>query len=61
MFVSADWAGRIWGRTNCSFNGDGSGPSVEDGVDGLGAACMTGDCLGKMNCQFAVSLGPPLK
>ncbi|KAK3903689.1 Osmotin, thaumatin-like protein [Staphylotrichum tortipilum] len=52
MFVSADWAGRIWGRTNCSFNADGSGPSMEDGVDGLGAACMTGDCLGKLNCQF---------
>jgi hypothetical protein len=61
MFVSQDWAGRIWGRTNCSFNNDGSGPSTYSGVDGNGAACMTGDCLGQLNCQSGVSLAflPP--
>ncbi|KAK3298617.1 thaumatin family-domain-containing protein [Chaetomium fimeti] len=53
MFVSADWAGRIWGRTNCSFNSDGSGPSTFNGVNGHGAACLTGDCLGKLNYEFA--------
>ena len=58
MFISADWAGRIWGRTDCSFNSDGSGPSTSDGVNGYGAACLTGDCFGKLNCQFAVSPPP---
>ena len=58
MFISADWAGRIWGRTDCSFNSDGSGPSTDDGVNGYGAACLTGDCFGKLNCQFAVSPPP---
>ncbi|KAK4246984.1 putative thaumatin family protein [Corynascus novoguineensis] len=53
MFVSPDWAGRIWGRTNCSFNADGSGPSTYSGVDGYGAACVTGDCLGKLDCLSA--------
>lgn len=55
MFVSPDWAGRIWGRTNCSFNADGSGPNTYSGVDGYGAACVTGDCLGKLDCPSAVS------
>ncbi|KAH6628264.1 thaumatin family-domain-containing protein [Chaetomium tenue] len=32
---------------------DGSGPSTFNGVNGHGAACLTGDCLGKLNCQFA--------
>ncbi|KAK4153095.1 Hsp70-like protein [Chaetomidium leptoderma] len=53
QFVSPDWEGRVWGRTNCSFNSDGSGPSTPDGVNGYGAACLTGDCSGKLNCQFA--------
>ncbi|KAL2198453.1 thaumatin, partial [Corynascus similis CBS 632.67] len=53
MFVSPDWAGRIWGRTNCSFNADGSGPNTYSGVDGYGAACVTGDCLGKLDCPSA--------
>lgn len=57
MFVSGDWEGRVWGRTNCSFNSDGSGPSTSSGVNGYGAACLTGDCFGRLDCQFAVS--PP--
>ncbi|KAK1758710.1 thaumatin family-domain-containing protein [Echria macrotheca] len=53
MYVSADWQGRIWGRTNCSFNEDGSGPSNLNGVNGNGAACRTGDCFGKLSCEFS--------
>lgn len=55
MFVSWDWQGRVWGRTNCSFNSDGTGPSNLNGVDGAGAACLTGDCFGKLDCQYGVS------
>lgn len=40
--VSPDWQGRIWGRTNCTVSGDS-------------ASCETGDCFGKMNCEFSVS------
>ncbi|KAL1842775.1 hypothetical protein VTJ49DRAFT_4260 [Mycothermus thermophilus] len=53
MFVSDNWAGRIWGRTNCSFNEDGTGPSTSAGVNGYGAACLTGDCGGRLDCQLA--------
>ena len=56
--VSADWQGRIWGRTNCSFNFDGSGPSTFGGVNGYGRSCSTGDCNGILSCQGA-SVGRP--
>lgn len=52
MHVSPDWQGRVWGRTNCSFNADGTGPSNLNGVNGNGAACLTGDCFGQLDCQF---------
>jgi len=52
LFVSPDWQGRIWGRTNCSFNADGSGPFNLNGLGGDGTACMTGDCFGKLSCEF---------
>ncbi|KAK4229983.1 thaumatin family-domain-containing protein [Podospora fimiseda] len=52
MFVSPDWQGRIWGRTNCSFNADGTGPSNLNGVNGLGFACLTGDCFARLDCEF---------
>lgn len=55
LHVSPDWQGRVWGRTNCSFNADGSGPRKPKGVNGKGAACLTGDCTGKLNCEFGVS------
>lgn len=42
LYVSPDWQGRIWGRTNCTVNGDS-------------ASCETGDCFGEMNCEFSVS------
>ncbi|KAF2657625.1 thaumatin family protein [Lophiostoma macrostomum CBS 122681] len=44
--VSEDWQGRVWGRTNCSFNDDGTGPK-----SGSGRACRSGDCNGILNCQ----------
>ncbi|KAL0543935.1 hypothetical protein IC582_019040 [Cucumis melo] len=37
--------GRIWGRTNCKFDSTGHG------------ICETGDCGGKLECQFSGS--PP--
>ncbi len=49
--VSEDWQGRVWGRTNCSFNDDGSGPA-----NGHGKACYSGDCNGILNCRVGVSL-----
>jgi len=51
LTVSPDWQGRIWGRTNCSFNSDGTGPSNNS----PGKACGTGDCNGILNCQVTVS------
>ncbi|KAL2006475.1 hypothetical protein VTN00DRAFT_9143 [Thermoascus crustaceus] len=49
--VSANWQGRIWGRTNCSFNADGSAPAQAGGIDGSGKACLTGDCGGVVECK----------
>lgn len=53
--VSANWQGRIWGRTNCSFNADGSAPAQAGGIDGSGKACLTGDCGGVVECKGTVS------
>ncbi|KAH8654504.1 thaumatin family-domain-containing protein [Tricladium varicosporioides] len=47
MMVSADWQGRVWGRTNCSFNPEGTGAAINNGA---GAACDSGDCGGVLNC-----------
>ena len=48
--VSADWQGRVWGRTNCSFSADGT-----TSANGSGPACLTGDCGGTVACPGAVS------
>ncbi|KAI9726503.1 MAG: hypothetical protein M1828_001325 [Chrysothrix sp. TS-e1954] len=48
MTVAENWQGRVWGRTNCSFNSDGTGSS-----SGTGQACRTGDCGGIIDCQGA--------
>jgi len=56
LTVGADWQGRVWGRTNCSFNSDGTGPGNNGGNNGGGAACSTGDCNGIVDCKFAVSI-----
>lgn len=50
--VSWDWQGRLWGRTNCSFNANGTAASNLNGVNGNGAACLSGDCFGRLDCQF---------
>ncbi|KAF2143421.1 uncharacterized protein K452DRAFT_247970 [Aplosporella prunicola CBS 121167] len=42
--VSEDWQGRIWGRTNCTF--DDNGNASEDGP----TACGSGDCNAKLEC-----------
>jgi hypothetical protein len=54
LFVGSDWQGRVWGRTNCSFNADGSGPSNLNGNNGAGQACQTGDCNGVLSCVVTV-------
>lgn len=46
LSVGKSWQGRVWGRTNCSFNGGGGGS---------GPACTTGDCGSTVSCQGAVS------
>jgi hypothetical protein len=47
LTVSENWQGRVWGRTNCSFNDAGTGPSS----GGVGRACGSGDCNGQLDCQ----------
>lgn len=54
--VSGDWQGRVWGRTNCSFNSAGTGPSS----GGYGKACSTGDCGGIIDCKATVGSGSRL-
>ena len=52
--VSADWQGRVWGRTNCSFNAAGTAPAN----NAPGKACLTGDCGGTVDCKGTVSRFP---
>lgn len=47
LTVSSNWQGRVWGRTNCSFNDAGTGPAS----GGVGRACGSGDCNGALNCK----------
>ena len=54
LTVGADWQGRVWGRTNCSFNSQGTGPANAGGSNGGGRACGTGDCGGIVNCKATV-------
>ena len=54
LTVGADWQGRVWGRTNCSFNSQGTGPANAGGNNGGGSACGTGDCGGIVNCKATV-------
>lgn len=42
MWVSSDWQGRVWGRTNCTVNGES-------------CACQTGDCFARLDYEFSVS------
>ena len=56
LTVGADWQGRVWGRTNCSFNSDGTGPSNNGGNNGGGSACGSGDCGGIVDCKATVCI-----
>lgn len=47
LYVSNNWQGRVWGRTNCSFSSSGQAQG------GSGSACSTGDCGGALSCQIA--------
>jgi hypothetical protein len=58
LMVSTDWQGRVWGRTNCSFNAAGTGASNLNGNNGGGAACTTGDCGGVLSCVITVKFYP---
>lgn len=49
--VSADWRGRVWGRTNCTFDQGGNAPASGQGR----AVCSSGDCGAFVECQGAVS------
>lgn len=42
LWVGSEWQGRVWGRTNCTVKGDS-------------CSCKTGDCFGKLDCEFSVS------
>ena len=52
LTVGEAWQGRVWGRTNCSFNSVGDGPA---GSTSNGQACGTGDCGGSLDCRGTVS------
>lgn len=54
LTVGSDWQGRVWGRTNCSFNSQGTGPANAGGNNGGGSACGTGDCGGIVDCKATV-------
>ena len=45
LTVGPTWQGRVWGRTNCTVEGDT-------------ATCATGDCSNKLDCEFTVSRIP---
>jgi len=49
--VGANWRGRVWGRTNCTFSDDGTPVSGQGGT-----ACSSGDCGAFVECQGAVSM-----
>lgn len=53
LSVSQDWQGRVWARTNCSFNADGTAAH-----DGGRKACDTGDCDGVLDCVVTVRPSP---
>ena len=60
LTVGGDWQGRVWGRTNCSFNAAGTGASNLNGNNGGGQACETGDCNGVLNCVVTVCCSFPI-
>ncbi|KAI9711188.1 MAG: hypothetical protein M1820_002175 [Bogoriella megaspora] len=51
LSVAANWQGRVWGRTNCSFNPQGTGPA--NAGNGIYTSCDTGDCSAGVQCTGA--------
>ncbi|EMC92171.1 hypothetical protein BAUCODRAFT_38201 [Baudoinia panamericana UAMH 10762] len=49
LYVSEDWQGRVWARTNCSNIGSGSSSSSSTSSGSTG--CSTGDCGGLVACK----------
>lgn len=49
LTVISDWNGRIWGRTNCTFDDKGVG------------SCGTGACGTALECVATVSLPTPIE
>lgn len=45
LTVSDDWQGRLWGRTNCTFDSSGRNSG------GNPRACSSGDCGGNIQCR----------
>ncbi|XP_062201248.1 thaumatin-like protein [Phragmites australis] len=45
----ATWTGRFWARTGCNFTANGMGDA---------AACLTGDCEGRLACNGSVGSPP---
>lgn len=54
LTVGQDWQGRVWARTNCTFDDNGDIPSSSQGK----VTCGTGDCGQFLECQGAVSKHP---
>ncbi|PUZ39053.1 hypothetical protein GQ55_9G250500 [Panicum hallii var. hallii] len=50
VVAPATWNGRFWARTGCNFTANG-------GV-GAAAACLTGDCEGRLACNGSVGAPP---
>ena len=50
LTVGQDWQGRVWARTNCTFDENGNVPPSSQGK----ATCSTGDCGQFLECQGAV-------
>lgn len=50
----ATWNGRFWGRTGCNFT------SANGNADSRGAtaACLTGDCEGRLSCNGSIGTPP---
>jgi hypothetical protein len=50
LSVGQDWQGRVWARTNCTFDESGEVPPSRQGQ----VTCDTGDCGQFLECQGAV-------
>jgi hypothetical protein len=49
VVAPATWNGRFWARTGCNFTAKAAG---------AGAACLTGDCEGRLACNGSVGTPP---